>query len=255
MYIDTHCHLDFPEFDSDREEVIEKSVRENIVGIVNISTDVESSKRSIEFSERYSFIHPVVGIHPGNVKELSLSDVEKIEKLAGNNKIVAIGEVGLDFHYGRENEEKQKEFFRSQIEIARDMKLPLIIHMRDSRDEVLDIIGKSRLPDKVVFHCFGGDSFLADYCKDKNFYISFTGIVTFKKKADDVKKIAAEYPIEKIMAETDAPFLSPEPFRGRRNEPSMVRYIVEALANVRGMDIKECAVQILDNSKKFFNIS
>jgi TatD DNase family protein len=254
MYIDTHCHLDFPDFDADREDVINNSIKENVVGIINISTGIESSKRSVELSEKYSIVHPVVGVHPANVNDLSLSDVKKIEEIALNKSVVGIGETGLDFHYGREYEEKQKDFFRLQIEIAVKLKMPLIIHQRDSRDEVLDVLEKTTLPEKVVFHCFGGDYLLAEYCKKKGLYISFTGIVTFKKKSDDVKRIAGEYPLNRIMAETDAPYLSPEPFRGRRNDPSMVRYIVETIAGIRGMKLEECAEQLLRNSKSFFSI-
>ncbi len=253
MYIDTHCHLDFPEFDADREEVIERSIREGLDGIINIGTGIESSKRGIELSERYNLVHPVVGIHPANVNDLSLSDVKRIEELAGDEKVVGIGEIGLDFHYGREYEEKQKDFFRAHIEIAVRLRLPLIIHQRESRDEVIEILEKSVLPEKVVFHCFGGDRVLADYCRRKGFYISFTGIVTFKK-ADDVRMIAGEFPLDRIMAETDAPYLAPVPFRGKRNDPSKVRYVVETIASVRGMELQDCARQILHNSRRFFNI-
>lgn len=255
MYIDTHCHLDFPDFDADREEVIKNSIKEGITGIINIGTYVETSRKSITLSEKHPFIRPTAGIHPTHVKDLYLlSAMKEIEQIAGNEKIAGIGETGLDFYYGRDGEEKQKDFFRAHIDIAGKLSLPLIVHQRDSRDEVIEILEKSVLPEKVVFHCFGGDNILADYCRKKGFYISFTGIVTFFKKAGDVKKIAGEYPLERIMAETDAPYLAPVPFRGKRNDPAKVRYVVEAIASVRGMELKECAEQILRNSREFFNI-
>lgn len=252
MYIDTHCHLNFPDFDADRDEVIKNFLKEGVTDVVNIGTYVETSRKSLDLAENYPFIHPTAGIHPTHVKDLSLSPAMKeIEQIARNEKIVGIGETGLDYYYGREYEEKQKDFFIAHIDIAGKLGLPLIVHQRDSRKEVINILEKNTLPEKVVFHCFGGDRVLADYCRQKGFYISFTGIVTFKK-TDDVKRIAGEYTIEKIMVETDAPYLAPEPFRGKRNEPAMVRYIVEVIASIRGMELQECAGQILRNSRDFF---
>jgi TatD DNase family protein len=254
MYIDTHCHLDFPDFEPDREEVIENTLKEGITDIVNIGTCIETSRKSLGLSERYPFIHPTAGIHPAHVNELNLtSSMKEIERIAVNGRIAGIGETGLDFHYSRDGVEKQKDFFRAHIETAARLNLPLIVHQRDSRDEVMEIFDKSVLPEKVVFHCFGGDGVLAAYCREKGFYISFTGIITFKK-TDDVKKIAANYPLERIMAETDAPYLAPVPFRGKRNDPSKVRYVVETIASVRGMDLVECAERILLNSREFFNL-
>ena len=254
MYIDTHCHLDFADFDADREKVIEDFLKEGVTDVVNIGTHVETSRKSLELSEKHPFIHPTAGIHPTYVKELPLtSSMSEIEQIARNEKIAGIGETGLDFYYGREQEEKQKDFLRAHIEIAGKLGLPLVLHQRDSRDDVVDILEKSVLPEKVVFHCFGGDGILADYCRTKGFYISFTGIITFKK-TDDVKRIAETYPLERIMAETDAPYLAPVPFRGKRNDPSKVRYVVETVASIRGMGLQDCARQILHNSRTFFNI-
>ena len=253
MFIDTHCHLDFADFDADREEVIKNFLKEGITAVVNIGTYVETSRKSLTLSEKHPFIHPTAGIHPTHVKDISLSVMKEIEQIAGDERIVGIGETGLDFDYGREEEEKQKDFFRAHIDIAGRLGLPLVVHQRESRDEVIEILEKSVMPEKVVFHCFGGDRALADYCIEKGFYISFTGIITFKK-ADDVKKIAGEYPLERIMAETDSPYLAPVPFRGKRNDPSMVRYVVEAIASIRGMELQECAQQILHNSRQFFGM-
>jgi len=253
MYIDTHCHLNFPDFDADRDAVIRDAGENGIVGVINIGTGIETSRKSIDLSKRYGLIHPTVGIHPTDAGDLSSSDLKLVEQLAGCEGVTGIGETGLDFYYGRSSEARQKDFFRAHIEIAGKLGLPLIVHQRESRDEVMDIIESSVMPAKVVFHCFGGDAVLADYCREKGFYISFTGIITFKK-ADDVKDICRQYPVERIMAETDAPFLAPVPFRGKRNDPSKVRYVVEAIANARGMELRECAEQILRNSREFFSI-
>ena len=253
MYIDTHCHLDFPDFDNDREEVINQAIKEGVVAIINPGSSVEKSRSSVALSQRYPFIYSAVGIHPLDVKKCSISALSDIEKLAKNEKVVGIGETGIDFYYGRETEEKQKDFFVAHIEIAGKLNLPLIVHQREGRDEVIDICERYKMPEKVVFHCFGGDSLMADYCRNKGFYISFTGIITFKN-AGDVREVCKGYPLEMIMAETDAPFLAPVPFRGQRNDPSKVRYIVEMLAGVKGIPVGECADIILKNSKRFFRI-
>lgn len=253
MYIDTHCHLNFPDFDNDREDVLKEAEREDVVAIVNPGSSVDKSKSAVALSEKYSSVYSAVGIHPLDVKDVFISGISEIERLAKNRKVVGIGETGLDFYYGRDTEKKQKDFFVAHIDIAGKFNLPLIVHQRNSRDEVIEICEKYKLPEKVVFHCFGGDMAMAEYCEKRNFYISFTGTITFKN-ASDVREVCKKYPLEKIMVETDAPFLAPAPFRGKRNEPSKVKYIVEMIASVKGIDVKECSEKILNNSKKFFGL-
>jgi len=253
MYIDTHCHIDFPDFDSDRELIIENGVKEGVAAVVNAGTDIRSSRFSVELARRHLSVNAAVGIHPSEVKNADFDSMEEIEKLASENRVAGIGETGLDFHYGRESARKQKEFLILHMRLARKLNVPLIVHQRDSREDIIEIFEKEKAPEKVVFHCFGGDGKLADYCRKKGFYISFSGIITFKK-AVDVKKVCAEYPLERIMAETDAPFLAPVPFRGKRNDPSKVRYVVEEISKVRTEGPKECMERIFDNSKKFFRI-
>lgn len=253
MYIDTHCHIDFPDFDSDRQAVIENAVRGGVAAMVNVGTDVGSSRRCLELARKYAKVKAAVGIHPSEVRNNSLSGMKEIEKLASDINVVGIGETGLDFHYGRDFEQKQKDFLIMHIRLAGETGKPLVVHQRDSRDEIIDIFEKQTPPAKVVFHCFGGDGVLADYCRRKGFYVSFSGIITFRK-ADEVKKVCLEYPAERIMAETDAPFLSPVPFRGRRNDPSRVSYIVEEISNIKSEKVKDCRETILNNSKTFFNI-
>ena len=253
IYIDTHCHINFPDFDSDREEVIKESLKEGIVAIVNPGSSIEKSKSAVLLSESYPSVYAAVGIHPLDVKGVSVSDVSEIEKLAKSKKVVGIGETGLDFYYGRETEKKQKDFFIAHIELAGKLNLPLILHQRDSRDEVIDICEQNKLPSKVVFHCFGGDSVLADYCRKRGFFISFTGTITFKNAAD-TREVCKNYPLDRIMAETDAPFLAPVPFRSKRNDPSKVRYVVEMIAGVKEMETNDCGRVLLQNPKEFFQI-
>ena len=254
-YFDTHCHLDFPDYDSDRDKVIEKSKNEGIEYIINVGVNVESSKKSIEIASRYKFIFVGVGIHPSDVYQCNKKDIFEIEKLSKEKKVVAIGEIGLDFYYNKDNREKQTEFFITQLKIASENLLPVIIHQRESKEEVIEILEKmnKNLPEKIVFHCFGEDNVFAKYCKEKNFYISFTGIITFKN-ANGIREIAKDFPLEKIMSETDSPYLSPTPFRGKRNEPSNVRYIVEEIANQKKQSIEEVSNVIFKNSITFFSI-
>lgn len=251
-YFDTHCHLDFEQFNSDREEVIERAKEQGVEYIINIGTNLESCKKVIEISEKHDFLFASIGIHPLDISEYKLEDLKEIEKLVKNEKVVAIGETGLDFYYSKENKDKQKDFFIGQIEIAGKYNLPLVIHQRESKNEMIEIIEKFKLPEKVVFHCFGGDLDFAQYCIKKNFYVSFTGILTFKN-AKNVKNVAKFYPIEKVMVETDAPFLAPYPYRGKRNEPFMVKYIVEEIKKIK--EEKEKIEKIIfENSVNFFNI-
>ena len=252
-YFDTHCHLDFEQFDKDRDEVIKRAKENNVEYILNVGTNIDSSKKVIEIAEKYDFIYSSVGIHPLDVSEYNIQDLKEIEKLAKNRKVKAIGETGLDFYYSKENKEKQKDFFIAQVEIAGKYNLPLIIHQRESKNELIEIIEKIKLPEKVVFHCFGGDTQLSEYCNKKEFFISFTGILTFKN-AKNVKGVAKNYPVEKIMVETDAPFLAPTPYRGKRNEPFMVKYIVDEIADLKMIDKDLTADIIFKNSVNFFEI-
>ena len=252
-YFDTHCHLDFEQFDKDRDEVIKRAKENNVEYMINVGTNIDSSKKVIEIAEKYDFIYSSVGIHPLDVSEYNIQDLEEIEKLAKNRKVKAIGETGLDFYYSKENKEKQKDFFIAQVEIAGKYNLPLIIHQRESKNELIEIIEKIKLPEKVVFHCFGGDNQLSEYCNKKGFFISFTGILTFKN-AKNVKEVAKNYPVEKIMVETDAPFLAPTLYRGKRNEPFMVKYIVDEIADLKMIDKDLTTDIIFKNSVNFFEI-
>jgi len=253
-YFDTHCHIDFSHFDRDREEVIKRAKDMGVVYIVDVGIDVETTKKAIELAEKYEFIYASAGIHPSEVNNSSENALNEMETLAKNKKVVAIGETGLDYHYSGIIKEKQKEFFKAQIEIARKLNLPLIIHQRESKEDLIKILEESDLPEKIVFHCFGGDGELAKYCEERGFYISFTGIVTFKN-ALKVKEVAKNYPVEKIMAETDAPFLSPHPFRGKRNEPMFVKYIIKEIAELKGVNLEKISEIIFTNSLHFFNLN
>lgn len=255
-YFDTHCHIDFPDYDGDRDSIIEAAKKEGVEYIVNAGVNIESSKKGLELGKKYEFIFPSVGIHPSEVNKAEEDDIFEIEKLIKNEKkFVAVGEIGLDFYYRKDNKRKQIEFFTAQLKIASENYLPVIIHQRESREEIIEILEKLKgnLPGKIVFHCFGSDEKLAEYCKNNNFYISFTGIITFKK-AEGVRRIARDYPLNLIMAETDSPYLSPVPFRGKRNQPSRVKYVVEEIARQKEKSMEEVSEVIFKNSIEFFSL-
>jgi TatD DNase family protein len=253
MYIDTHCHLDFSEFEQDRKQIIENANKQGVRYIINIGTSVSSSLKSVEISKQYECVFSTVGIHPTEIENISISDIEKINELVKNTKIAGIGEVGLDFHYSRKSEDKQKEFLIYQIEIAEKHKIPLVIHQREAEKEIKEILENRNLPERIVFHCVSGDQEMLDWCMKKGFYISFTGIVTFPK-AINVHNMAKLVPLDRFFIETDAPFLAPVPFRGKRNEPSHVRFVLEKIAQIKQMDKEKLEDIIFNNSIKFFNI-
>lgn len=254
MYIDTHCHLDFPDYRDDREKTVSTAIKNGVTHIINVGTDIPSSEKSLQIASEYSAVYAAAGIHPSEVQDIDLSSMERISGMLKNRKVVAVGETGLDFHYGRHSEQQQKDFFSAHIELAAKKRLPLIIHQRESRQETIDVMNSCTTPDRVVFHCFGEDEMLAAYCLKHGFYISFTGIITFKN-AREIREVCRGYPIELIMAETDAPFLSPVPLRGKRNQPANVRYIAETIASIKGMDLTLACKKIFNNSLRFFNLS
>ena len=250
---DTHCHLDFPQFDKDRAQVIKRAIDSGVVFMVNVGVDIESSKKSIEIASKYPFIFASAGIHPNEVENFKISDLKKIEEFGKGKKVIAIGETGLDYHYGKNLSNKQKDFFIGQIEIAGELNLPLIIHQREAVEDMIEIIEKKKFPRRVVFHCFDGDENLLEICEERGFYISITGIVTFPG-ASRIREAVKRFPSSRILAETDSPFLSPVPLRGRRNEPGNVRYIVEKIAELKREKVGILGEKIFLNSVEFFSI-
>jgi len=247
---DTHCHLDFPEFDRDRDAVIAAAARCGVALMVNVGTSAASSRASVELARRHPGVLASAGIHPSEASA-GMAAFGEIEALAADPLVRAIGETGLDYHYEGPARSFQMDLFRAHIALAAATGLPLIVHQRESRDDVIAILDRERAPSRVVFHCFGGDPVLAAYCRERGFWISFTGILTFAN-ARAVRDAAASYPIERIMVETDAPYLAPVPHRGKRNEPSRVVHVVRELARVRGMPEDECARTLAGNAAVFF---
>ncbi|MDP3962433.1 MAG: TatD family hydrolase [bacterium] len=253
-YIDIHCHLQFPEYDADREGAINRAQKEEI-GIINVGTDIPMSEKAIELAERHENMWATAAIHPNHAKEIF--DFSALEDMAKHPKVVAIGECGLDyFHSEPEDMEKQREVFIQHIELANKVNKPLMLHIRNGKDnlnayrEAVEILkGYSRV--RANFHFFAGNIEDLKSIVDLNCTVSFTGVVTFARNYDEVLKSA---PIDRIMSETDAPYVAPVPNRGKRNEPLFIKDISHAMASIRGEDESVFLPKIVDNARKMFGI-
>ncbi|MGM0437006.1 MAG: TatD family hydrolase [Bacillota bacterium] len=252
--IDTHAHLDFPRFDKDRKEVIKRAIDGGVKIIVNIGSSMTSSRNSVELSRRYKEIYSVVGIHPHNADSFNLNVSKKLKKLSENKKVVAIGEIGLDFHYDNSPRKKQKQAFRAQLRLAKSLNLPVVIHTRDADQETLEILKEEKISEiGGIMHCFASDKEMAKEILDLGFYIAFGGLITFNN-LNNLREVVKEVPINKLLVETDAPYLTPEPYRGKRNEPLYVKYVAEKIAEIKNLSLKEVAQKTTDNAKKVYNI-
>ena len=249
MWIDTHAHLNMSAFNDDLPEVIENALAKQITQILSVGIDVESSRKAAELSEQFSSVYSSAGIHPHEAKTAGNSEFDKIRDLLSLQKTLAVGETGLDYHYDYSPRAVQKTVFERQLFLARELKKPVIIHVRNAMKDALEIIDSVSTDHWTgVFHCFGGN---AEDVKDvlkRGFYISFTGMVTFKNfKNHDVLKAV---PLEKLMLETDCPFMSPVPFRGKRNEPALLPNIGNVVAGIFNVSIEELAARTTENAKK-----
>ena len=253
MLIDTHAHLDMEEFEDDREEVLARALEAGISQIITIGIDLPSSCNALKIAEKHDFIHASVGYHPHNAKELDSRALKDLAELAGSPKVVAWGEIGLDFFRRRSPPQSQIQAFEQQLEMAGDLGLPVIIHDRDAHEQLIEILRKHRAPSGGVIHCFSGDYETAGFFMDIGFHISIPGTVTYRK-ALFVQEVAAKIPLERLLVETDAPFLSPVPRRGKRNEPAFVKYTALEIARLRGMDFQTLAEATSRNARTLFKL-
>ncbi len=254
MLIDTHCHLDFKDFDEDRDDVIKRAAEEGIKYIINVGSSVEGSERSLALSKKYEFVFASVGIHPHDADTVNKAVIMKMRGMAKDKKVVAIGEVGLDYYRNNSPKEAQRSSFREFIKLAAELNLPLIIHNREAGAESIAIL-KEEMGDNVrgVMHCFSGDEDFLERCLDSGLYVSFTCNVTFKNAAG-LRDIMRKVPIEKMFLETDAPFLAPQVFRGQRNEPSYLKYLVREIALAKDMSEEKVADITTENAVRFFGL-
>ena len=230
MLIDTHCHLDFSEFDSDRELVIERAKKAGVNYIINIGSSFDGSQKSVDLATKYDGIFASIGIHPHHAEEVTEPIFTEIKKLTENKKVVAIGEVGLDYFKSPSPPENQKNLFIKFIELAKKRKLPLVIHSREASRDTLDILkNEYNKPIPGVMHCFSGDRKVLDEVIELGLYVSFTCNLTFKN-AKNLREIAKTVPPERLLLETDAPFLAPQTYRGKRNEPAYITELRDILS-------------------------
>ncbi|MEK7286684.1 MAG: TatD family hydrolase [Nitrospirota bacterium] len=256
--IDTHCHIFFPDYDSDREAVIARALADGVGKMVVVGTDYPSSQQAIALAEAYPFIVAAVGLHPHDAKTMDDDLLQKLEALSIHPKVVAIGETGLDFYYNKSEKEQQKKSFLAQIALAKKRNLPLIIHTRDAWDATFEILEKED-PNYFrevgsVLHCFTGDKAIADRATAIGIYVSFSGIVTFAKTAE-LQEAAATVDSRFILIETDAPFLAPQGFRGKRNEPAYLSTTAEKIAALRNCSKEELAKITTANATRLFRLS
>ena len=253
---DTHAHYDDRAFDEDREELLKALTDNGITRIVNISEDIRTSENTVRLSKSHDFIYGAVGIHPNDCADTTEDDIEALRDMAEkNDKIVAIGEIGLDYHYDEPPKDIQKKWFERQIELAASLKLPIVIHSRDAAQDTLDIIKGSAAPSTGgVMHCYAYSKEMAKTYVDMGFFIGVGGVVTFKNARKLVETV--EYiPMESIVVETDCPYLAPVPFRGKRNSSLYLPYVIEKIAEIKGMDPEEVAKITFENAKRLYNLS
>ena len=257
MIIDTHAHIDVADYDEDREAVIQRARESGVQFMVNIGCDVESSYRSMELSEQYDFIYATAGVHPHDVKSIDANTYTHLRQLLLHPKVIALGEIGLDYFKNYSPQDEQRTHFRKQIQLAREMNKPIVIHSRDANEDIIAILSefypKEPTAHSGIFHCFSGDQELADKALEMGFYISFSGSVTFKK-SDGLRDVAKTIPADRLFAETDCPYLTPAPHRGKRNEPAYVNFTAERLAEIRGLKIEDVERTMALNFFELFGI-
>lgn len=253
MFIDSHCHLSFPQYDSDRTELIARLKKEGIDYVIDIGTEEDNWANVLALSQQHDFIYSALGVHPHDAKKTNLQTYERLKKLSENKKIAAIGETGLDFFCNLSPKEMQTDVFRQHIRTAKEVKKPLIIHIRDAYQDAIAIIKEERADEcGGVLHCFSGDYESAKFFMDAGFFISFAGQITFPK--NNYPELIKNIPIGKIMIETDAPYLAPVPKRGQRNEPSFIKYTAQKIAEIKELSIEDVARITSLNAKKIFAI-
>ena len=256
MFVDSHAHIDGPEFDADRDDVIQRARAAGVFAILNVGTGDPHSgalERAVELGRNCESLYTAIGTHPHDARLYDDQAEEKIKTLITAERVIAWGEIGLDFHYDNSPRDVQVAVFKRQLRAAHDCDLPVVIHTREAEPETIEIL-QSDYADarrRGVFHCFSGSIDLARSAIELGFMISFSGIVTFKK-ADELRAVAKEVPLDRLLIETDCPYLSPIPYRGKRNEPAHVVEVARCLAGIHGLDIEEIARITTNNFESFF---
>ncbi len=252
MFFDSHAHYDDKRFNKDRHSLLMSMADNQVDYIVNAGAHIPSSREGIALAEKYSLMYTSVGVHPHNVKDLSEDAVATLETLSQHPKVVAIGEIGLDYYYDHSPRDVQRMWFQRQMDLAKKLDLPIIVHSREAAQEVFDMVKASGLTDGVI-HCYSGSAEMAKKYVKLGFYIGIGGTVTFDN-ARIVREVAREIPLESIVIETDCPYLSPAPHRGKRNNSTYLKYIAQKIGDIKGISIEEVGQVTTYNAKKLYRI-
>lgn len=252
MYFDSHAHLDDKCFQPDFDAILARMRENGVTGMMNIGCDLPSSERSVALAEQYDWIWAAVGSHPDDADHVDEARIERYRALCQSPRVRAIGEIGLDYHYEDVPREVQKRAFRMQMALARELSLPVVVHEREAHEDGLRIVDE--FPEvKGVFHCYSGSLEMAKELVRRGWYIGFTGVITFKNARKAVE-VAEKIPLDRILIETDCPYMAPEPFRGRRNDPSLVPFVAKKIAELRGISAEAAASATAENARRLFRI-
>lgn len=255
--IDSHAHLDDPRYNSDRDQILQRARDAGVERCVTIGCDLATSRAAVELADRYAFVYATVGVHPHEVKHIGEGWYEELRRLAEHPKVVAYGEIGLDYHYDHSPREIQRARFREQVRVARELGLPIVVHTREAQEDTVTILKEEGAADVGgVFHCFSGDSWLAKDALDMGFFLSFSGVITFQN-ATMLRDIAKTIPLDRILIETDCPYLTPVPHRGMRNEPAFVGLVAQKIAEIKAaesLSAEAVGRVTLDNARRLFKI-
>jgi TatD DNase family protein len=255
MLIDSHCHLDDQRYESDREAMFTRARAAGVEHFVTIGCDLETSRAAVTLAQQNPPISATVGVHPHEVKLIQPGWYDELRLLAQGKCVVAYGEIGLDYHYDHSPRDVQRTRFREQVQLARELRLPIVIHTREAQEDTIAILKEEKAGELGgVFHCFSGDAWLAKDALDLGFYLSFSGVITFQN-AVMLRDIVKTVPVDRILIETDSPYLTPAPHRGKRNEPAYVRYVADKIAELHGISVEEVEEATTRNARRLFRIA
>ncbi len=254
MFFDSHAHYDDKRFDTDREALLESMQQKKVSYILNAASNTDSSLQGINLAKEYDFVYASVGVHPHDAAEITEETMQVLEEYIKQPKVVAVGEIGLDYYYDYSPRDVQQYWFRRQIQLARDVKKPIIIHMRDATQDTMNIVMEEKAFEVGgVFHCYSGSLEIAKQILQMGMYISIAGPITFKNATKAVEVVKA-VPMDRLLIETDAPYLTPAPYRGKRNDSSFIHYTAQKVADIKGISIEEVAKQTMQNTFSLFGI-
>ncbi len=254
MLVDTHAHLDSERYDADREEVIARSLAAGVGAIITVGVDLASSRAAVALAQQYSNVYATVGIHPHEAADVGPDDFTALTRLSGEPGVVAIGEIGLDFYRNWSPPERQREVFLAQLDLARQMNKPVVIHDREAHEEIMSILRSRADGLKGVLHCFSGDQPMAYEALEMGFYVSLAGPVTFHN-ARKLQELTRQLPLDGLLVETDCPFLAPHPYRGQRNEPAYVRLVAEKLSALKELPLEQVVEATTRNAGQLFGLT